>query len=107
MDKAVHPLLAKYHLPLYHNNPEYHASFAWCLLRPNTEGTALVVDPLADDADDPVAPDSAESPFRQDLLDDLNRNFQQRLLDAQPRGGWDVSNVVLRVGKVTHHLPMS
>lgn len=110
VDKAIHPLLAKYHLPLYHTNPEFHASFAWCLLRPGEEGITSGLDTAMenDGVEDHIArPAMADSPFTRQVLDDLNTGFERKLLEAQPRGGWDVSHAILRVGKAVHNIGLA
>jgi hypothetical protein len=112
---VVHPILEKYHLPLYHTNPEYHASFAWCLLDPATSAQAAIAadaDGAIDVEDESQAASTKEPPernipFPQDLLDELGMVFGQQILAKQPVGGWEISDLILRAGKVLHTIPLS
>lgn len=107
-DNVIHPLLSKYHLPLYHDNPEYHASFAWCLLHtsPPDQASSFGEDGIDLEIQSTPSP-MATKPFSQDLIDDLNRRFEKRLLAAQPESGWVVPHLTLRVGKSLTEIPLS
>jgi hypothetical protein len=117
VDKVVHPILEKYHLPLYHTNTEYHASFAWCLLDPATSAQTVIaadadgaVD-VEDEEESQVAsteePPERKTPFRQGLVEDLGRVFGKQILAKQPDGGWEISDLILRAGKVLHTIPLA
>lgn len=107
MEKAIHPLLDKYHLPLYHENPEYHASFAWCLLKPDKDGASTDVDAGKDEPVEGNLSRREESPFTTELIRELDRGFEQKILAAHPKGGWDISHITFRVGKSIHEIPLS
>jgi hypothetical protein len=124
IDEVVHPILAKLHLPLYHSHPEFHASFAWCLLDPHPQtapGSATKedtlteiasVDPLesefefAAESDQPDMPGDAPTPFTPAILSELSDRFQERILAAQPRGGWQVDSLDLKIAKEVFRLPL-
>jgi hypothetical protein len=128
IDKVVHPILAKLHLPLYHSRPEFHASFAWCLLDPNphppiaavaeeeanTRPAGIAVDPLEVDfdSDQPDMPGGAPTPltpptpFTPAILSELSDAFQERILAAQPRGGWHIDSLDLKIAKDVFRLPL-
>jgi hypothetical protein len=116
VDKVVHPILEKYHMPLYHSNPEYHASFAWCLLEPFQTEPATA-DPLGTDTDLQDGTDTRstatvggvgdKAPFSNDLVDELGRLYGKEVLAKQPTGGWEISSVVLRAGKALREIPLA
>jgi hypothetical protein len=121
IDKVVHPILAKLHLPLYHSQPEFHASFAWCLLNPHpptafvsaeeedTRWTEIAsVDPLEVEfeSDQPDMPGDSPTPFTPAILSELSDAFQERILAAQPRGGWQIDSLDLKVAKDVFRLPL-
>lgn len=115
VDKVVHPILEKYHLPLYHTNPEYHASFAWCLLDPANSAQAVVAadaDGAVDIEDESQVVSTGEPPKRKtplppDLVDELGMVFGKQILAKQPDGGWEISDLILRAGKVLHSIPLA
>ncbi|WVQ78733.1 hypothetical protein IAT38_000820 [Cryptococcus sp. DSM 104549] len=107
LEKTLHPILEVVHLPTYHENPEFHTSVAWTLLgSPGGEkrlGSEEVE--AAGDSEQPTLGSTKKSgeeegmPFSQDVLGKLNSKFENRLLAAQPTGGWDVDCVHLKVAK--------
>ncbi|WWD16603.1 hypothetical protein CI109_101031 [Kwoniella shandongensis] len=125
VDKAIHPLLEVVHLPRYHDNPEFHTSFAWTLIDPDSTqeknvgnkdqevdvedaeaeaiatGTAEGVARANTSAvsSDTITHRSKSSPFTKSILDQLNAKYEAQILACQPRGGWDVDNVHLKIGK--------
>lgn len=120
-------MLAKLHLPLYHSRPEFHASFAWCLLDPHphphppiaavaeeeasTRPAGIAMDPLevefeADQPDMPNDPPSPPTPFTPAILSELSDAFQARILAAQPRGGWQIDSLDLKIAKDVFRLPL-
>jgi hypothetical protein len=126
--QAIHPILDKMHLPQYHDNPEFHTSIAWCLLRPSgqensaldhvaagddesslLESTAVTqgeaASPLGQTSTERVV-DQSSTPLTQDLLRKLEEEFGKRLLAAQPAGGWEVEGLELRIGKEITRLPL-
>ena len=77
----IHPILDRHHLQRYHDNPEFHASFAWC---------------LADE----------ETPYTQPVLDQLSTEFGEALLKHQPKGGWKIGELEIKIGKDVHTMPL-
>ena len=102
-------MLDKYHLPLYHENPEYHASFAWCLLDGSSEtrSATIVQNPETDQQSEVNPHERVDSPFSSDLIAELDNKFEQKILGAHPKGGWDISHITFRVGKSIHEIPLS
>lgn len=74
-EKILTPFLKLHHLPLYHSNPEFHTSFAWCLLK--REG----------------------NPFDADFLEKLNERMEVRLGNVMRKGGWEIGDMEVKVGK--------
>lgn len=111
MEKVIHPILEKYHLPLYHTNPEYHASFAWCLLEatdPAHAESAVRAD-IEDDEQNPSDEGmiARGTPIPQDLVEALGKIYGNQVLAKQPDGGWEISELVLRAGKAFHSISLS
>lgn len=71
----VDAILKKHHLPVYHANPEFHTSLAWALVT-----------------------DKDDLPFPATLLDELD-SFQDDILAAQPKGGWEVKDISVKIAK--------
>ena len=90
-------MLQKLHRPLYHSDPEYHASFAWCLTDPLGRGDAGEGDVEL------CGPELAGTPVKVPISDEtvtkVSDQFQRLILDAQPKGGWFVNKIVLKIGK--------
>lgn len=98
----VHPLLVKLHLPLYHTNPEFHASFAWCFVEPDPKKEAERLTGslgAAYDGDMPEGGAPQGSPITEEMLREANSKFGSDILSAQPRGGWNIAAVQLKIGK--------
>lgn len=89
VDKVIHPILVSLHRPLYHENPEWHTSFAWWLLD----------QPASSEQGDGEAELVQKTPIADDVLSLLNDEFQTRILASQPDGGWHVSSIMLKIGK--------
>jgi hypothetical protein len=89
VDKVIHPILVSLHRPLYHENPEWHTSFAWWLLD----------QPASSERSGDEAQSIQNTPMANDVLSLLNDEFQTRLLASQPDGGWHVSSIMLKIGK--------
>lgn len=116
VERVLHPLLHKLHLPLYHNNPEFHASFAWCHLDLSAEQSEVgSEEDVAEgwqelDSRTPLEPDSGtgsfspRTPFTAKILDELSTEFQARIMASQPAGGWQVNHLDLKVAKQVHRL---
>jgi hypothetical protein len=126
--QAIHPILDKMHLPQYHDNPEFHTSIAWCLLRPNDLQSSTLDQVEAGDDEGSLLESSAvtqgeatsslgqtstervvnesSTPLTQDVLKKLEGEFGKRLLAAQPAGGWEVEGLELRIGKEITRLPL-
>jgi hypothetical protein len=81
--EILDPFLKLYHLPTYHADPEFHTSFAWSLLLESKVGAK-----------------DLSTPFTQDLLELLGKEFDERLRDALPRSGWEVESIHVKVGKI-------
>ena len=135
------------HLPVYHgDDPEFHTSFAWCLLskNPSVQGTLALggaarpqdaissgaqiesttsqdgaeLPALLDDIDDSTIPDGEEGPTEGDYpplppypltdesLKEVSELFTSRLLEAQPKGGWDVDTISLRIANKLWDVPI-
>jgi hypothetical protein len=108
VDKVVHPILEKCHLPLYHTNPEYHASFAWCLVdtKAGSDSDSLS-DETVDDSQSTEKAYGTKAPFSKELLEKLGLEFGPTILEKQPNGGWEVDHLVLRAGKSIYEIPLS
>ncbi|TYJ59182.1 hypothetical protein B9479_000171 [Cryptococcus floricola] len=100
VDKTLDPLLKMSHLPTYHNNPEFHTSFAWTLL-----GQEEIM-ALGDALDEEVERPPEKCLFSQELLDKINDRFEERLLAAQPTGGWLIDSVELKISKDITTIPL-
>lgn len=98
VDKVIHPILETLHRPLYHTNPEFHASFAWRLLDSPSEASKTVPQTTKEEQHDLRAV-PANSPFGDTFVQTLNEAFEAGLLSSQPTGGWDVSSIELKVSK--------
>ena len=103
MNKVLHPILRDFHRPLYHSNPEYHASFAWCLTDPSPTADldlASNPDPAEQEFDalaDQTRP--AKVPIPDSVIDDLNTELEARIVAAQSRNGWQIDSLILKTGK--------
>jgi hypothetical protein len=122
LDQAIHPVLAKLHLPLYHTNPQFHASFAWTLIYPSVHTALDSPDSPSPDIgagvdgslDDTAASSGAseaetgpcQTPFTPEVLAQLSEKFGKAILAAQPQGGWEVHHLELKLGKEVHLLPL-
>ncbi|ORY27444.1 hypothetical protein BCR39DRAFT_538049 [Naematelia encephala] len=116
---ALDPLLQSLHLPTYHKNPEFHASFAWTLLPEEDEhkaksykSTPVNQERSSDTASIQAKGDNASStkipplsPFSPEVLDQLNRKFRENILKAQPEGGWIITGVTVKIGNSTSFVP--
>jgi hypothetical protein len=88
LDKVVEPALRQ-RGGAYHPDAEFHASFGWCL-----------------DGHKEEEEGDAASPFPADMLRQLEDEYGPALLAAQPRGGWDVADVCVKVAKTVTRLPL-
>lgn len=129
-EKAINPILERLHLPKYHDEPEYHASFAWCLhdgdgieskkvrssgsgARPKAlESDKEDVDLKGQDLDNaamlahPSGDGRAAFPFTIEMLAQLDADFEKEVLGKQPKAGWGIDSVVLRIGKEVTTIPL-
>lgn len=80
---VIDPFLKLHHLPRYHSNPEFHASFAWSLL---------------------VASNN-ETPFTPALLKTINAELSGKLGLAMPKNGWQFDGLKMKVAKTVKHFP--
>ena len=97
------PLLQSLHMPLYHSNPEYHASFAWCLID-QTDQTSK--DGSAVDESDGFEESSDQVPIPHEVLAQVNEEYRDVFLRSQPREGWSISDVELKIGKDVQTVPL-
>ncbi|KAK6907250.1 hypothetical protein I203_101240 [Kwoniella mangroviensis CBS 8507] len=117
LDKAIHPLLDIHHLPKYHEDPEFHTSFGWTLLNQKEDEAdgevkgedtpGLLSDRITkiqNTSDSSSVSNFQHTPFSSDLIDPINTKYQDAILQKQPKGGWEVDNVYLKVSKEVHVL---
>ncbi|WVQ64818.1 uncharacterized protein L199_002987 [Kwoniella botswanensis] len=117
LDKVIHPSLDIHHLPKYHEDPEFHTSFGWTLInQKEDEGDGEVkgedTPGLSSDritknqstSDSSSVSNFQHTPFSSDLFERINTKYQDVILQKQPKGGWEVDNVHLRVSKEVHVL---
>ncbi|WWC68721.1 uncharacterized protein I206_102655 [Kwoniella pini CBS 10737] len=124
LNKIIHPLLNINHLPTYHENPEFHTSFGWTLLRStrDTLSSGQTVPTLVEDGEgesDMTASNfdirsiklddksKGNKPFTDDMVKRINVQFRERILDKQPKGGWVIDCVYFKVAKEVHILRLS
>jgi hypothetical protein len=99
--QILDPFLRIHHLPTYHSDPEFHTSFAWVLV------------PVPEDVTDvgtsqPVRQSKPiDDPFTDKLLELLEAQFGQALLDAQPKGGWQVDRISTKIGKTARDFTLA
>jgi hypothetical protein len=48
-----------------------------------------------------------EDPFTDKLLTHLQERFQKAILDAQPKGGWQVDKISTKIGKTCRDFALS
>ncbi|WVF66982.1 hypothetical protein IAT40_001725 [Kwoniella sp. CBS 6097] len=119
LDDIIRPILEMMHLPTYHENPEFHTSFGWCLLNPlNPSRSQLSDEALMDDNDadspGPRADDAGLGkkvnvttlPLTDEALAEANARFREKVLALQPNGGWEVDCVRFKAGKEVFILPL-
>jgi len=106
LERVIHPILGELHLPLYHETPEFHASFAWCLLQPTTGSTSSSTSEAALADQSETSSEAASSPFTKEIVQELNGSFQQLILSTQPSAGWTISAVDLKISKDVFHIPL-
>lgn len=99
--QIIDPFLKLHHLPTYHTDPEFHTSFAWVL-----------VPVLSDETDvGPAEPGQqrkpVDDPFTDKLLEQLEAQFAQALLDAQPKGGWRIDRISTKIGKTSRDFTLA
>ncbi|KAK8861486.1 hypothetical protein IAR55_002307 [Kwoniella newhampshirensis] len=135
VDKIIHPLLEIVHLPRYHENPEFHTSIAWTLIDSNSNTNIDVVDDemqispegdfpesglitvksrspssLTPPTESPPSKENASSmktPLTDAIFTKLNDEFEAKILACQPRGGWIVEALHLKVGKEITVIPLA
>ncbi len=87
-DTILTPFLKRHHLPLYHNQPEFHASFAWALARPalpsGSDGTATTAARW-------------DNPFDANVLASANNHTAE--VERAIGKGWEVDALEVKVGK--------
>ena len=99
MDKAIHPILAKLHRQLYHSNPEYHASFAWCPVdNADDEAQGTKTDMFNGDRVDATLDNSVAGPIDDQVITHLQEESEKTILSSQPPGGWTVDALNLKIG---------
>ncbi|WRT65611.1 uncharacterized protein IL334_002556 [Kwoniella shivajii] len=114
VEQIIHPPIDIIHLPKYHDNPEFHTSFAWTLLKPSitSKGESGSTEPTR--VEDIPGPPSEEelirnnglTPFPDDMLERIKAKFEKKILEAQPKGGWEIDNVHFKAAKDIHVLPI-
>lgn len=106
-------MLKDLHRPLYHADPEYHASFAWCLTDVDSARSPSV-SPKVDISPGELAEDDTSSevlkpvrePIPHRVIAELHTAFERRILDAMPTTGWLITEVMLRTGKDITRIPL-
>lgn len=98
---VIHPLLKTLHRPLYHSDPEYHASFAWCLTEEGGE-----VDARVDRGGSDVMTYPTADPVHRELLRRMDVEFESGILGAQPPLGWVIDKLVVKIGKDVLKVPL-
>jgi hypothetical protein len=87
-------------LPTYHSDPEFHTSFAWVLV-PVAAMTSI----------GPSEPGQQwkhiDDPFTDRLLGQLEAQFAQALLEAQPKGGWQIDRISTKIGKTARDFTLA
>ena len=107
LEKIIHPILRPLHLSLYQENPEFHASFAWCLLHSIPPlASAASSDGHIDSAESEASSDPAHSPFTEATLHQLNNQFERSILNSQPPGGWTIDAIQLKISKDVIRIPL-
>ncbi|KJE01599.1 hypothetical protein I311_04761 [Cryptococcus gattii NT-10] len=104
VDGVLDPTLKKLHLPTYHDNPEFHTSFAWTLFSTKTDGQDTPRSVLS--ASDGQSVKAPGLPFDKEDLDKVNSIFESKILKAQPGGGWTISSVEVKVAKEITTIPL-
>lgn len=77
--ERIDDVLKRHHLPVYHQNPEFHASLAWGLVE--------------------------DKPFPPKVLSRLDA-LAEDILQAQPKTGWTVNEVLVKVAKDITPIPL-
>jgi hypothetical protein len=93
--EIIDPFLRLHHLPTYHSNPEFHTSFAWVLVPVPTPSETSASTTVVDD------------PFTEELLQCLQEKFEKAILDAQPKGGWQLDKISTKIGKTCRDFALS
>ncbi|WOO85179.1 U6 snRNA phosphodiesterase [Vanrija pseudolonga] len=97
LEHAVAPVLRRHHLPAYHDDAEFHASFAWCL-QAGAEGDK-------EEREGDVSPSDA-APFTPELLAHLGATRSAALLKAQPASGWTITDLCVKVARDVTRIPL-
>ncbi|KAL1410338.1 hypothetical protein Q8F55_004346 [Vanrija albida] len=113
LDGAVAPVLERHHMPAYHADAEFHASFAWCLQAGEgtpSGGTAspAAADDVGDGGDADTDGDAAAPavPFTPALLARLGAAHTPALLKAQPPAGWTITALCVKVARDVTRIPL-
>lgn len=97
----IDPFLKIHHLPTYHSDPEFHTSFAWVLVPVPADVTSV----------GPPEPGQQrkhiDDPFTDRLLEQLEAQFAQALLEAQPKGGWQIDRISTKIGKTARDFALA
>lgn len=93
--EIIDPFLRLHHLPTYHSNPEFHTSFAWVLV------------PVPEPTDSPSLVGTVDDPFTEKVMENLQKEFGKAILDAQPKGGWQVDGISTKIGKTCRDFALS
>ncbi|ALO60446.1 hypothetical protein CNC01375 [Cryptococcus deneoformans JEC21] len=104
VDVVLDPTLKKIHLPTYHDNPEFHTSFAWTLFSTKTNDQDTSRGNLSAFGD--RSEETPGLPFGEEDLDRVNSIFESEVLKAQPAGGWTISSVEVKVAKEIATIPL-
>ena len=58
-------------------------------------------------ADSPSGTDAVKDPFTDEMLASLQEKFGKAILDAQPKGGWQVDVIGTKIGKAYRDFALS
>lgn len=101
LELAVAPVLRRHHLPAYHDDAEFHASFAWCLQAGSDEGEAN-----GTASSSPSTDGTSTAPFTPELLAQLSATHTPALLKAQPATGWTITDLCVKVARDVTRIPL-
>ncbi|OXG15039.1 hypothetical protein C367_05703 [Cryptococcus neoformans Ze90-1] len=104
VDVVLDPTLKKIHRPTYHDNPEFHTSFAWTLFSTKTDNQDTSHGNHS--ASGYRSEEAQGLPFGEEDLNRVNSTFESEVLKAQPAGGWTISSVEVKIAKEIATIPL-